>query len=87
MRTENDECLEWPFNGRIATTMINQYDPMMTQRDTMMSDPMVAAFLKPTADIGKRGFGYSEYTKVRDVFRDGFVRNDTLVIRVHIKCV
>ncbi|CAK1578057.1 unnamed protein product [Parnassius mnemosyne] len=87
MKTENDDCLEWPFNGRISFAMINQYDPEMTQRDTMMSNSSLVAFKKPTAEICVRGFGYTEYAVVSDVVRNGFVKNDILIIKVNIKCV
>ncbi|KAL4704135.1 hypothetical protein ACJJTC_003420 [Scirpophaga incertulas] len=87
MRTEYADCLEWPFNGRISFAMLNQLDPDRTQRDTMMSNSSLVAFRKPTAEISVRGFGYTEYAVVADVFNDGFVKDDTLIIRVHIKCV
>ncbi|XP_047989460.1 TNF receptor-associated factor 4-like [Leguminivora glycinivorella] len=87
VKTEHDECLEWPFNGRITFAMVNQYDPEQTQRDTMMSNSNLIAFQRPTADICLRGFGYSEYAVVSDVVRNGFVKDDSLVFKVHIKCV
>ncbi|KAG6461724.1 LOW QUALITY PROTEIN: TNF receptor-associated factor 6-like [Manduca sexta] len=87
MKTENDNCLEWPFNGRISFAMINQYNPDMTQRDTMMSNSNLIAFNRPTAEICVRGFGYTEYAAVSDVIRNGFIKDDVLIIRVHIKCV
>lgn len=87
MKTENDNCLEWPFNGRITFAMINQYDPEMTQRDTMMSNSNLIAFRKPTAEICVRGFGYTEYAVVSDVVRNGFVKDDALIIKVNIRCV
>lgn len=87
MRTENDDCLEWPFNGRISFAMINQYEPDLTQRDTMMSNSSLIAFRKPSAEICVRGFGYTEYAPVSDVIKNGFVRDDSLVIRVNIRCV
>ncbi|XP_037968203.2 TNF receptor-associated factor 6-B [Plutella xylostella] len=87
MQTEYDDCLEWPFNGRISIAMINQYDSDLTQRDTMMSNTNLIAFRKPTAEICLRGFGYTEYALVNDVVRNGFVKNDTLIIRVFVKCV
>lgn len=87
MKTENDDYLEWPFNGRISFSMINQYDPDLTQRDTMMSNSNLIAFRKPSAEICVRGFGYTEYAVVSDVIRNGFVKDDVLIVRVHIKCV
>ncbi|XP_028175860.1 TNF receptor-associated factor 4-like [Ostrinia furnacalis] len=87
MKTEYDDCLEWPFNGRISFAMINQLDPDLTQRDTMMSNSSLIAFRKPTAEICVRGFGYTEYAVINDVVKNGFVKDDTLIIRVNIKCV
>ncbi|XP_050342040.1 TNF receptor-associated factor 4 [Nymphalis io] len=87
MKTEYDHCLEWPFNGRITFAMINQYDPDMTQRDTMMSNSNLIAFKRPTAEICVRGFGYTEYAVVSDVIRNGFVKDDMLIIRVNIRYV
>ncbi|CAG9791788.1 unnamed protein product [Diatraea saccharalis] len=87
MKTEYDDCLEWPFNGRISFAMINQYQPDLTQRDTMMSNSSLIAFRKPTAEICVRGFGYTEYAVVSDVVKNGFVKDDSLIVRVNIKCV
>lgn len=87
MKTENDECLEWPFSGRISITMVNQYDYSGSQKDTMMSNTTLMAFRRPTAEICLRGFGYTEYAAVNDVLTGGFVMNDLLIIRVHIKSV
>ncbi|XP_038213525.1 TNF receptor-associated factor 6-like [Zerene cesonia] len=87
MKTENDDYLDWPFNGRISFAMINQYDHEYTQRDTMMSNSTLIAFRKPTTEICVRGFGYTEYAVVSDVVRNGFVKDDVLIIKVHIKCV
>ncbi|KAM3967957.1 TNF receptor-associated factor 6 [Aphomia sociella] len=87
MKSEFDDCLDWPFNGRIAVAMINQYNPELTQKDTMMSISHLMAFQKPTVDICPRGFGFTEYAAVRDVFTKGFVKDDTLIIKVHIKYV
>ncbi|XP_072941529.1 TNF receptor-associated factor 6-like isoform X2 [Epargyreus clarus] len=87
MKTDYDECLEWPFNGRISFAMINQLNQELTQRDTMMSNSNLVAFRKPTAEICLRGFGYTEYAVVSDVVRNGFIKEDTLVIKVAIRCV
>ncbi|XP_045492825.1 TNF receptor-associated factor 6-like [Colias croceus] len=87
MKTENDDYLDWPFNGRISFAMINQYDHEYTQRDTMMSNSSLVAFRKPNTEICVRGFGYTEYAVVSDVVRNGFVKDDVLIIKVHIKCV
>lgn len=87
MKTEYDDCLEWPFNGRISFSMVNQLDPERSQRDTMMSNSSLVAFRKPTAEICVRGFGYTEYALVGEVVNNGFLKDDTLVIRVSVKCV
>ncbi|RVE43117.1 hypothetical protein evm_012233 [Chilo suppressalis] len=87
MKTEYDDCLEWPFNGRISFAMINQYEPELSQRDTMMSNSSLIAFRKPTTEICVRGFGYTEYAVVSNVVKNGFVKEDCLIVRVHIKCV
>lgn len=87
MKTEYDECLEWPFNGRISFAMINQYEPDLTQRDTMMSNSNLKAFSKPSTEICVRGFGYTEYALVSNVVKNGYVKDDVLIIKVHIKCV
>ncbi|XP_053600285.1 TNF receptor-associated factor 6 isoform X2 [Plodia interpunctella] len=87
MKSEFDDCLDWPFNGRISFTMVNQYDPDKTQKDTMMSNSSLIAFQKPATDICRRGFGFTEYAAVKDVLANGFVRDDVLIIRVQIRCV
>lgn len=87
MQTEHDGCLEWPFNGRIAITMVHPIEPTLSQRDTMMSNSSLIAFRRPIAEICPRGFGYAEYAVVNNVVENGFVKDDSLIIRVSIRCV
>lgn len=87
MKSEFDDCLTWPFNGRLSLAMINCPFPQLTQQDTMMSRSDLAAFQKPSAEICLRGFGYTEYALVNDVCRNGFILNDTLKFRICIKPV
>lgn len=53
----------------------------------MMSNSNLIAFKKPTTEICVRGFGYTEYAVVSDVVRNGFVKDDALIIKVNIRCV
>lgn len=88
MRSENDNHLDWPFNGRIKISMIHPRNYSESHHDTIMSKPEILAFHKPTEDISPRGFGFLEYANINNVlYKNGFVSNDSITVKVHMNIV
>ncbi|KAL1122519.1 hypothetical protein AAG570_002850, partial [Ranatra chinensis] len=88
MRGDNDDCLSWPFSGRIALTLIHPTVQELSVREVMCSRPELDAFKRPTRQISMRGFGYTEFVTIADVISRGFISaNDVLNIKIQINCV
>lgn len=88
MRSENDNHLDWPFNGRIKISLIHPRNFLESHHDTIMSKPEILAFYKPTEDISPRGFGFLEYANINNVlYKNGFVTNDSITVKVHMNIV
>lgn len=88
MRSENDMHLDWPFNGRIKISLIHPRNYSESHHDTIMSKPEILAFHKPTEDISPRGFGFLEYVNINNVlYKNGFVTNDSITVKVHMNIV
>uniref|UniRef100_A0A1B6J2U8 RING-type E3 ubiquitin transferase n=1 Tax=Homalodisca liturata TaxID=320908 RepID=A0A1B6J2U8_9HEMI len=82
-----DKALDWPFSGRISFTLVHPTQPEESIKETMMSRPELEAFKQPTKDICLRGFGYSEFVLVSDIFTKGFLENDTITIKIQVQTV
>lgn len=88
MQSENDYHLEWPFKGRIKIQMIHPHDFKLTQSDTIMSKQGIQAFYQPQHRISPRGFGFTEYAFVQDMFTQGFVDDqDTVTFKIQVSLV
>lgn len=86
MKSDNDYHLSWPFIGKIKISMINK-NQESTQNDILMSNPDILAFHRPQEDISVRSYGFMEYAVVRNLFNDGFVNDDCLIIKIQINIV
>lgn len=85
MKSNNDDFLDWPFKGRISFRLINPAFPHLSQVDTMVTRPDLAAFQRPTTDICTRGFGFATYISANDIKYKGFMSNDSLQILIKIQ--
>jgi TNF receptor-associated factor 6 len=52
-----------------------------------MSKPEILAFHRPISSISPRGFGFLEYASLNDIYKRGFVVDDTLVIKIQMNIV
>lgn len=87
MQSENDYHLDWPFKGRIKIILIHPKDPSKSRHDTIMSNPEILAFHRPTQDPSPRGFGFPEYASVDDIMFNEFIHQDTLTIKIQVNIV
>ncbi|XP_059479641.1 TNF receptor-associated factor 6-A-like [Neocloeon triangulifer] len=85
VRGEHDVSLEWPFKGRIALIAANQRRPESHIQETMFAESHLAAFQRPQRDLNPRGFGFAEFVSLHDLLTDGFIKDDSIIIRVHIE--
>lgn len=59
----------------------------------MMTRPELEAFKRPIDNLNPRGFGYTEFALLQEIFAQGYVENDRLLIKVQaqpvwqIKCL
>ena len=87
MQGEFDDLLEWPFNGKIILTVIDQNPICELRRDiseTLLSKPNLAAFQRPSSTRNHKGFGYMEFLPLNIVNGSSYVRNDTLIIKASV---
>lgn len=87
MQGDFDEIIDWPFNGRIILTVIDQ-NPVCELRhhvnETLISKPNLAAFQRPNTPRNHKGFGYMEFLPIGILDNSSYVRNDTLIIKACI---
>lgn len=87
MQGEFDDILDWPFNGRIILTVIDQ-NPICELRnhvsETLLSKPNLAAFQRPQNPRNHKGFGYMEFLPLSVIDKMAYIRNDTLIIKAQI---
>jgi len=84
VKGEYDNSLDWPFKGRITLVAVNQRrgDNMC---EVMNIESELAAFQRPTREMNPRGFGFAEFVSLQEVMGKGFVRDDTLIVRIHVE--
>lgn len=87
MQGEYDDILDWPFNGRIILTVIDQ-NPICELRnhvtETLLSKPNLAAFQRPANPRNHKGFGYMEFLPLSVIDKMTYIRSDTLIIKAQI---
>ncbi|XP_076471576.1 TNF receptor-associated factor 6-like isoform X2 [Babylonia areolata] len=87
MQGEYDDVLDWPFSGRIILSIMDQNDCCELRNhvaETLMAKPNLAAFQKPTTPRNHKGFGYMEFLPLSALKQSTYVKNDTLIIKVHV---
>lgn len=47
-----------------------------------MTRPELEAFKRPVQDLNPRGFGYTEFASLEDIFLHGYLDDNQLLIRV-----
>lgn len=82
MKSENDDALDWPFNGTMFFALVHPQDSEKTICEITSSRPDLEAFRKPTCELNKRSFGYTEFIRLRDI--TDFLQYDTLIFRIEV---
>nr|ABN04154.1 tumor necrosis factor receptor-associated factor 6 [Branchiostoma belcheri] len=89
MMGENDDILEWPFQGKITLSILDQNSNPAQQAkhitETLVSKPSYAAFQRPTTLRNHKGFGYMEFALLRSLENGQYIKNDTLIIKCMVQ--
>ncbi|XP_043265535.1 TNF receptor-associated factor 6-like [Colletes gigas] len=83
MKSENDDGLDWPFNGTMYFILVHPHDWEKDIREITSSIPGFEAFRKPICELNKRSFGYTEFVRIRDL--SNFLQNDCLIFRIEVR--
>ncbi|CAK9832859.1 TNF receptor-associated factor 6 [Anthophora retusa] len=83
MKSENDDGLDWPFNGTMHFILVHPHDWKKDIREMTSSRPHLEAFRKPVCELNKRSFGYTELVRIRDL--PDFLQNDCLIFRIEVR--
>ncbi|XP_031837033.1 TNF receptor-associated factor 6 isoform X3 [Nomia melanderi] len=83
MKSENDDGLDWPFNGIMHFILVHPHNQEKDIREITSSKPDLEAFRKPICELNKRSFGYTEFVRVRDL--PDFLQNDCLIFRIEVR--
>ncbi|CAL7949100.1 unnamed protein product [Xylocopa violacea] len=83
MKSENDDGLDWPFNGTMYFILVHPHDSDKDIREITSSRPDLEAFRKPMYELNKRSFGYTEFVRIRDL--PNFLQNDCLIFRIEVR--
>ncbi|KAK6626702.1 hypothetical protein RUM44_009178 [Polyplax serrata] len=87
MKTAHDCTLDWPFTGRIHLAVIHPTNPELSAKETMMTRPDLDSFKRPLREMNTKAFGYPQFISLNDIFKNGFLTNDTLLVKIHIQRV
>lgn len=82
MKSENDDFLDWPFNGTMHFVLVHPQNSEKNIREITSSRPDLEAFRKPICELNKRSFGYTEFVRVCDI--SNFLQNDSLIFRIEV---
>lgn len=86
MMGDNDDFLEWPFNGQIVLSVLDcgKSFPKKHMTEKMVSKPDRQAFMRPETFRNVKGFGFTDFmplTKILEPTGGMYIKNDSLCIR------
>nr|XP_018917969.1 PREDICTED: TNF receptor-associated factor 6 [Bemisia tabaci] len=85
---DHDATLDWPFSGQIMLAVAHPDDSLLTVKETVMSEPDLEAFKRPIKDMmNARAFGFNEFISISQVLENGYLDDDTLIIRIQVKII
>ncbi|XP_063802356.1 TNF receptor-associated factor 6 [Pseudophryne corroboree] len=83
MQGEYDNLLQWPFQGTIRLSILDQSEGSnaQDQEEIMDTKPDLLAFQRPTLPRNPKGFGYVTFMPLHALKQRMYVKNDTLLVR------
>jgi len=94
MRGDYDDTLIWPFSGHITLSLIHPTNPIQNICLKMQSSAESEAFRRcsfgnignEVLSLNPRAFGYTEFVAIDEVLQNGFIKNDSIVIKIIVEC-
>ena len=83
MRGEYDALLPWPFVQKVHFKLLDQ-DRVRDACDAFRPDPQSSSFKRPTSDMNIAS-GCPTFISHQELRRGGYIRNDTLFIKVTVE--
>ncbi|XP_031549449.1 TNF receptor-associated factor 4-like isoform X2 [Actinia tenebrosa] len=86
---EYDALLRWPYEGEVTLTLMDQSEDRRARRHISQSfspDPNWKSFQRPTNNTRSLGFGYPQFVSHRGLESTGYVKDDTLFLKVMVDC-
>uniref|UniRef100_A0A6A7G6C5 TNF receptor-associated factor 6-like n=2 Tax=Hirondellea gigas TaxID=1518452 RepID=A0A6A7G6C5_9CRUS len=92
MKGDNDDILDWPFQGRITLGVLDFSNscPKKHLVDTVDSNPQLQAFQRPTGPRNDKSFGFTKFhplDALHNTADEGaeYVRGDVLFVRARVQ--
>ncbi|XP_020278209.1 TNF receptor-associated factor 6 [Pseudomyrmex gracilis] len=82
MKSDNDDALDWPFNGIIYFVLVHPLNSDENIREITLSRRDLESFWKPACELNKRSFGYTEFVHVDEVLK--YVCDDEIIFRIEV---
>lgn len=82
-QSDNDDALDWPFQGKITFTLVNPFDSRKSISESAITGPELKAFRKPQERMNNPGYGFTEFVRI-DQIAD-YLFKDDIIIRVEVK--
>ena len=80
MKGENDDILDWPFEGKIFLTVKNRDSNRLHQEDfhdTIIESSHSEAFQRPKYFRNEVGIGHPDFMRLSALYSGGFVASST----------
>lgn len=87
MRTDHDNTLDWPFSGRFTIALVHPIQSFRSVKETMMTRPELEAFKRPSTEMNPKGFGYTEFVLLEELFTQDFIDKNQLLVKVTVQAV
>ena len=85
MQGDFDSIIDWPFSHGLELTIMDQDTSNPTHvKETLYPRPTLQAFLRPKTPRNNKGYGYVEMIPHTTLRQKGYLRNDTMLVRVDI---
>lgn len=87
MQGEFDSIVEWPFPYGLTFTIMDQDSRGEPQhvKETLYARPSLQAFVRPTTPRNHKGYGYVEMVPHNTLRTNGYLKNNTMVVKVEVK--
>lgn len=89
MPGDYDDTLVWPFSGHITLSLIHPTNIIQTICLKMQSTTDSGAFYRCNENqpYNAKAFGYTDFVGIDEIFQRGFIKNDTIVIKIIVECI